>query len=455
MNLLEPLFRWQAIEELFSDRARVQGMLDFEAALARAEARVGVIPAPAAVAIAAKCQVRLFDLDALARAAALAGNVAIPLVKQLTALVEKDDREAMRFVHWGATSQDAIDTGFVLQLREALRHIESELERLSDALARLAEKHRATTVAGRTWLQQALPTTFGLKAAGWLDAIDRHRERLTEVRRRAEVTQFGGAVGTLAALGHEGMDVARALGEELRLTVPDMPWHSHRDRFVEVATVLGLCAGTLGKIARDISLHMQTEVAEVFEPAGDARGGSSTLPHKRNPVTSAVVLAAAVRVPGLVSSMLSAIVQEHERGLGGWHAEWESLPEIISLTGGALHHLTEAVSGLEIDSARMAENLNLTRGLIFAEAVQMALGKTIGRMMAHELVQAACRRAHTEKRHLREVLKENATVMQHLGAEDLERLFDPRQYLGAAENLINRVLESHSSHQLTATSKKP
>jgi 3-carboxy-cis,cis-muconate cycloisomerase len=454
MNLLEPLFRWEAIEDLFSDRARVQGMLDFEAALARAEARVGIIPASAAAAIAAKCRAQLFDTDVLARASALAGNAAIPLVKQLTALVGNDDKEAMRFVHWGATSQDAIDTGFVLQLREALRLIEPELERLSGALARLAEEHRATPVVGRTWMQQALPTTFGLKAAGWLDAINRHRERLTQTRRRAEVTQFGGAVGTLAALGQQGMDVAKALGEELHLTLPDMPWHGQRDRVVEVATVLGLCTGTLGKIARDISLQMQTEVAEVFEPAGVARGGSSTLPHKRNPVTSAVVLAAAVRVPGLVSSMLSAMVQEQERGLGGWHAEWETMPEIIGLAAGALHHLTDTVSGLQIDVTRMTENLDLTRGLIFAEAVQMALGSAMGRLTAHELVQAACRQAQAEKRHLREVLEQNAAVTQHLAAEDLERLFDPMQYLGAAENLIDRVLESHSSHKPKATSKK-
>jgi 3-carboxy-cis,cis-muconate cycloisomerase len=253
MSLLQPLFRWEAIEELFSDRARVQGLLDFEAALARAEARSGVIPVPAAIAIAAKCRAELFDTAALARATALAGNPAIPLVKQLTALVGKDDQEAARLVHWGATSQDAIDTGFVLQLRPALESIEAEFEKLSAALAQLTVKHRATAMAGRTWMQQALPTTFGLKAAGWLDAANRHRVRLGAVRRRALVVQFGGAVGTLAALGNKGLEVARALGEELHLAVPDVPWHAHRDRFVEVVTTLGLCTGTLGKIARDIS----------------------------------------------------------------------------------------------------------------------------------------------------------------------------------------------------------
>jgi 3-carboxy-cis,cis-muconate cycloisomerase len=442
MRLLEPLFRWQSIEELFSDRARLQGMLDFEAALARAEARAGVIPASAAIAIAARCRAELLDLDSLARATAFAGNPAIPMVEQLTALVGKDDGEAMRFVHWGATSQDAIDTGFTLQLRGALGRIEAELKTLSGVLAELARKHRATAVAGRTLMQQALPTTFGFKAAGWLDAVNRHRERLRDAGRRALVVQFGGAVGTLAALGSSGLDVAKALGEELHLAVPDVPWHVHRDRWVEVAATLGLCTGTLGKIARDIALHMQTEVAEVFEPAGPGRSGSSTLPHKRNPIVSAVVLSAAARMPGLVGSMLSAMVQEQERGLGGWHAEWETMPEIIGLAGGALHHLASTLAELEIDVARMRANLDLTDGLVFAEAVQMALGSVMGRMAAHELVAAACERARAGKRHLREVLEDDAAVMKYLSREQLDRLFDPRQYLGVVEAMIDRVLLS-------------
>ena len=445
MNLLEPLFRWEAVEQLFSDCSRVQNMLDFEAALARAEARTGVIPAAAAGVIAAQCRAELFDLDALAHATALAGNPAIPLVKQLTALVGKDDPDAARFVHWGATSQDAIDTGLMLQLRSALEKIAGELTRLRSTLARIADQHRATAVAGRTLMQQALPTTFGLKAAGWLDAVQRHSVRLGEVRQRALVLQFGGAVGTLAALGGKGMEVARALGEELRLSVPDVPWHGHRDRVVEVATTLGLLTGTLGKIARDVVLHAQTEIAEVAEPSGAGRGGSSTLPHKRNPVRSVAVLAAATRVPGLVGSMLGAMVQEQERGAGGWHAEWETMPEIVGLAGGAAHQLTETITGLEIDPARMAENLEITHGLIFSEAVQMALGRALGRTAAHELVEAACRRARAEKRHLRDVLSEDAAASRHLSREDLGRLFDPRQYLGVADQFIERVLASHSS----------
>ena len=447
MSLLDPLFRWDAIAERFTDDARLQAMLDFEAALARAEARCGVIPSTAVSSIAAKCDAKLFDTQKLAKASALAGNLAIPLVRQLTDLVGKDDADAKRFVHWGATSQDVIDTGFVLQLRRALERIDAELGRLADALAALARKYRETPVAGRTWMQQALPTTFGLKAAGWLDAVDRHRDRLHETRSRALVLQFGGAVGTLAALGDRGLDVSNALGEELHLAVPAIPWHSHRDRVGEVATTLGLCVGTLGKIARDISLYSQTEFAEVFEPAASGRGGSSTLPHKRNPVASAVVLAAALRAPGLVGTILTAMVQEEERGLGGWHAEWETLPELIGLAGGALHHLADAIEGLEVDASKMGENLDITHGLIFAEAVQMALAKPMGRMAAHEHIAAASRKAAAERRELRAVISDDGEVMKHLKPRDLDRLFNPREYLGVACEFVDRVLQAHSKRR--------
>jgi 3-carboxy-cis,cis-muconate cycloisomerase len=445
MELLDQLFRYEEVERVFSDRARLQGMLDFEAGLARAEARAGVIPSSAAGAIAYQCRAELFDVGAVSQGAQLAGNLAIPLVKALTAVVAQTDTDAARYVHWGATSQDVIDTGCVLQLRPALKTIAADLNRLIDALVELAKKHRSTIVVGRTWMQQALPTTFGLKAAGWLDAINRHRARLRETEQRVGVLQFGGAVGTLAALGLRGQMVARILAEELHLALPDTPWHSHRDRLVEVATTLGLCVGTLGKIARDISLHAQTEIGEVFEPGGEGRGGSSTMPHKRNPVTSAVVLSTATRVPGLVSSMLSAMVQEEERGLGGWHAEWETLPEIVRLTAGALHHMAETVPRLEVDAARMQENLGLTQGLIFAEAVTMALSEKAGRSAAHQVVEAACGRAQNEKRHLREVLGEDAQVGKYLSSAEIEGLFDPRKYLGAAEAFVDRVVEASRS----------
>jgi 3-carboxy-cis,cis-muconate cycloisomerase len=448
MPLLDSLFRSKEIDALFSDTACLQGILDFEAALARAGARAGVIPLDAAPAIAAKCQAQLFDQEALKSAAALSGNLAIPLVKQLTAIVAKDDNDAARYVHWGATSQDAIDTGRILQLRKALEIIAADLDRATDTLAQLAEKHRATPIAGRTWMQQALPTTFGLKLAGWLDALDRHRERLRETQKRCLVLQFGGAVGTLASLHTKGLDVAQALAEDLRLRLPNLPWHAHRERVAEIATTLGLLAGTLGKIGCDISLLSQTEIAEVAEPSGAGRGGSSTLPHKRNPVTSAVLLAAAMRVPALVSTMLSGMVQQYERGLGGWHAEWETLPEIVQLTGGALHHLSETLPNLEIDAAKMRENLEITHGLIFAEAVAMTLGEELGRMAAHQLVEAACQRARVENKHLRLVLSQDREVTKHLNAEKLDEFFDPARYLGVTERFIGRTLDSHRASTL-------
>jgi 3-carboxy-cis,cis-muconate cycloisomerase len=448
MQLLDPLFRWQALDEIFSDRARVQHMLDFEAALARAEARTGVIPAADAVAIEKQCRAEHIDFPQLARAAALAGNLAIPLVKQLTALVAENDKQSARFVHWGATSQDAIDTGFVLQLREALDLISADLDRLSSTSAEITAQFRATPLAGRTWMQQALPTTFGFKTAGWLDALTRHRDRFSELRRRVQVLQFGGAVGTLAALDGKGLDVARAVAGELDLELPDIPWHSHRDRIAEVATTMGLLSGTLGKIARDISLHSQTEIAELSEPTAEGRGGSSTMPHKRNPVASAVVISAAIRVPALVSTILSAMVQEDERGLGGWHSEWESLPEIIMLAGGALHHLAETLPGLAIHSEKMRENLDLTKGLIFAEAVTMALGSKMGRLQAHELVEAACQRATVAQKDLRAILAQDPAIAAQLSSAELDRLFDPQRYLGVSNLLIERVLTSYQNKKL-------
>lgn len=441
MNLLDALFRYDAMDKLFSDEARIQGMLDFEAALARAEAKCGIVPSAQAQIITNKCRASNFDFAEIAKDAALSGNLAIPLIRKLTELVTQENKDAARFVHWGATSQDVIDTGCVLQLRGALKLIDQDLTRLSGTLIALSEKHRANPVVARTWMQQALPTTFGFIVAGWLDAITRHRERLAEIKPRILSLQFGGAVGTLAALGGRGPEVAKSLAEELDLTLPAIPWHTHRDRFVELATTLGLCTGTLGKIARDISLHAQTEIAELSEPFVEGRGGSSTLPHKRNPVTCAVVLAAATRLPGLVSTLLSAMPQEEQRGLGGWHAEWETLPDIVCLSGGALHHLAEMLPGLEVDAERMRRNLDITNGLIFAEAVAMALGDRMGKMPAHIVVEAACNKAREQNRHLKDILREESGLRGHLTAADLEGLFDVRNYLGSADEFIRRVIE--------------
>jgi 3-carboxy-cis,cis-muconate cycloisomerase len=439
-RLFDALFTTREMGGIFSDRARLQGMLDFEAALARAEARLGVIPVAAATAIAAQCRSELFNIETLAQATASAGNAAIPLVKELTALVGQANEEAARCVHWGATSQDAIDSGLVLQLRSALECVERDLVRLSAALAQIAEAHKRTALAGRTWLQQATPISLGLKAAGWLSAIERHRARLTELRPRLLAIQFGGAAGTLASLGERGLEVAAVLAEELRLAAPALPWHTQRDRIAEVATTFGLLVGTLGKMARDISLLMQTEVGEAFEPSAAGRGGSSTMPHKRNPVGSAVVLAAALRVPALVSVMLSSMVQEHERGLGGWHAEWETLPEICRLTAGALEQTLQIMENLQVDAGRMAENLAATHGLILAEALTMALAQHIGRLPAHQLIEQACGKALNTRRHLRDVLAEEAQVLEHLSDADLDRLLDPSNYTGMAGQMVDRVL---------------
>jgi len=289
-------------------------------------------------------------------------------------------------------------------------------------------------------MQQALPTTFGAKVAGWLDAIDRLRERLRETQHRCLVLQFGGAVGTLAALHEKSDEVAKHLAEELKLPLAEIPWHSHRDRVAEIATTLGLIVGTLGKIAKDISLLSQTEVGEVFEPSEPGRGGSSTMPHKRNPVACAAVLSAAIRAPGLVSTMLVAMPQEHERGLGGWHAEWETLPEIVSLAGGAVRTMAEMAPRLEVDADRMSENLAATRGLIFAEAVSMALAQKIGKAKAHDFVEAACAEVRKSGKHLREVVGGDTTIGQSFSTNELDGFFDARKYLGRAQEFVDRVV---------------
>jgi 3-carboxy-cis,cis-muconate cycloisomerase len=440
-RLLDPLFRGP-IAVFFNEDHRLQRMLDFEGALSRAEAKAGVIPTAAVPLVEAKCRAELFDFQALANAAASAGNLAIPMVQQLTALVASEDPEAARYVHWGATSQDAIDTGLVLQLRDAFDWMEPRLHALGDAIAKLADRHRETLMVARTLLQSALPTTFGLKAAGWLDAVARHVVRLREIREKDLTLQFGGAAGTLAALHEKGPAVASALADELKLPLPNVPWHSHRDRLAEIAAVLGLLAGTLGKIARDVTLLMQTEVGEVREPSGNDRGRSSAMPHKHNPVGSVVALAAATRLPGLVATMLAAMTSEHERGVGGWHAEWETLADIVTLTGGSLLHMSGVISGLQIDDDAMTKNLHRTHGQIMAEAVATGLAEHLGRANAHMIVEEACAKAAANGSELRDALAGDARVTQALPVADLERLLNPRNYLGSSETLIDRILAS-------------
>ncbi|MGE8499888.1 MAG: 3-carboxy-cis,cis-muconate cycloisomerase [Pseudomonas sp.] len=442
-QLFDRYFTAPAMRTVFSDSGRVQGMLDFEAALARAEARVGLIPQAAVAPIEAACRAELYDFAALAEAIASAGNSAIPLVKALGKRVAASDAEAERYVHLGATSQDAMDSGLVLQLRQAIDLLEEDLAQLAEALVVQAERHVDSVLPGRTWLQHATPVTLGMKLASTLGAITRHRQRLAELKPRLLVLQFGGAAGTLAALGEQAWPVSEALAEELGLALPEQPWHTQRDRLVEFAALLGLVAGTLGKLGRDLSLLMQTDVGEVFEPSAPGKGGSSTMPHKRNPVGAAVLIAAATRAPGLVATMLSAMPQEHERSLGLWHAEWETLPELCCLVSGALQQALIAVPALEVDTARMGANLELTQGLVLAEAVSIALAQRIGRDAAHHLIEQCCRQAITEQRHLRAVLGDNAEVSAHLNAAELDRLLDPAGYLGQAQRWVARAVADH------------
>ena len=445
--LLDPLFRGTPAADTFSDVARLEGMLEFEAALARAAANVGVIPNHAARVIVECCHAELFDLHKIGAAAAAAGNPAIPLVAALTQLVAQRDRDAAGYVHWGATSQDVMDTGLVLQLRRALDRFLPETRRLADELATLAHTHAGTLVAGRTWLQHAVPITFGLKAAGWCAAVDRARMRLEQAGDAARVLQFGGAAGSLASVGDAAPAMTAALAAELHLRDPELSWHAHRDRLVDFAAALALLAGVLGKIARDISLLMQTEVGEVSEPAAHGRGGSSTMPHKRNPVACAVMLSAAARVPFLLAGLFAAMPQEHERGLGGWHSEWETLPEIFSLTWGSLNRALETVEGLEVFAERMRTNIDLTRGLVSAEAVMLALAPRMGRDQAHEIVEEASRIAVRDGVHLRDVLVKTPLITGHLDRAAINTLFDYERHAFRARQLVERMLASRQRSQ--------
>ncbi|THF36434.1 3-carboxy-cis,cis-muconate cycloisomerase [Pseudomonas atacamensis] len=444
-QLFDAYFTARDMREVFCDQGRVQAMLDFEAALARAEARVGLIPSSAVAPIAAACDAGLYDFAALGEAIATAGNSAIPLVKALGKQIASSDAEAERYVHLGATSQDVMDSGLVLQLRQALALIEDQLAQLADSLAAQAQRFATTPLAGRTWLQHATPVTLGMKIAGWLGAVTRSRQRLQQLKPRLLVLQFGGASGTLAALGEQALPIAEALAEELQLTLPEQPWHTQRDRIVEFGAVLGLIAGSLGKFGRDISLLMQTEAAEVFEPAAPGKGGSSTMPHKRNPVGAAVLIGAATRVPGLVSTLFSAMPQEHERSLGLWHAEWETLPEICCLVSGSLQQARLLADGLEVDAARMARNLELTQGLVLAEAVSIVLAQRVGRDTAHHLLEQCCKRAVAEQRHLRAVLADEPQVTAELSGAELDDLLNPAHYLGQAQVWVERAVAEHNA----------
>jgi 3-carboxy-cis,cis-muconate cycloisomerase len=440
--LLAPMLSSAAMRAVCDDAATLQNMLDFEAALARAEAACDVIPAAAAGPIGAACRAESFDLSALADAATRSGNLAIPLVKALTANVAKADADAARYVHWGATSQDVIDSATMLTVRAGIDVLLADTDRAVAGFAKLARAHRNTAVVARTWLQHALPMPFGLKLAEYAAALHRSHKRLQRLRSETLALQFGGAAGTLAALGDNGLAVAEQLAKELDLPLPDAPWHTHRDRIAEVASVFAILAGSCGKIARDVSLMMQTDVAEAFEPAGEGRGGSSTMPHKRNPVAAASALGAATMAPNLAATIFAAQVQDHERSAGPWHAEWPTLPTLMLVTSGALAAIVDLAEGLEVDAARMRVNLDATGGLIMAEAVTMALAETIGKSDAHHLIEAASKTAVAGKTHLRDVLSADPKVTAHLDAGTLAKLFEPMAYQGASQALIDRLLAS-------------
>ena len=440
--LLAPMLSSAAMRALCDDRAYLQFMLDFEAALARAEAAAGVVPSSAAEAIASACKASAFNLADLAEAATRSGNLAIPLVKALTAEIARSDTDAARFVHWGATSQDVIDTATMLGLRAGIDALLVDIDRAIAGFARQAALHRSTAIVARTWLQHALPMPFGLKLAEYAAALHRSRGRLLHLKKHALALQFGGAAGTLAALGDQGLKVAEKLSEILGLPLPEAPWHSHRDRIAEAASVLAILAGTCGKIARDVQLMMQTDVAEAFEPSGEGRGGSSTMPHKRNPVAAASALAAAIMAPNLAATIFAAQVGDHERSAGPWHAEWPTLPSLLLVTSGALASTVDIAEGLEVDASRMRANLDATGGLIMAEAVVFALAEKVGKQEAHHLVEAASKKAVAEKKSFRAVLEQDPAITAHLEAKEIAQLLEPMAYQGVSQTLIDRLLAS-------------
>jgi 3-carboxy-cis,cis-muconate cycloisomerase len=435
--LLSPIFSSVDMARIFSNTQTIQVMLDFEAALALAEAEVGVIPTEAAERIATACDASLYGIEEIGQAAALAGNVAIPLVKALTAAVPE---AARGYVHWGATSQDVTDTTFMLTARRALVVMRVDAKAAMAALVGLAEAHRRTLIAGRTLMQQALPTSFGFKAAGWLSGLTGAATRLRRIEAEALALQFGGAVGTLAALGADGLKVRQALAARLGLKEPAIDWHAERGRILDIAAALAALSGACAKIATDVMLLMQTEVGEAFEPAAAGRGGSSTMPHKRNPVGAAAIRANHRRIAGFMATLVMSLEQEHERAPGGWAAEWETLRDLFVLSAGSLERLRDMLQRLEVDPKRMRENLDATLGLPLAESLMMALAPKIGRMEAHHRVEAATKLALASRRPLAEVAKSEPAIAGNLSADEVDRPLDPGNYLGSADAMIDAVL---------------
>ena len=436
----QSLFSTPEMSAAFSSEAHVRAILAFEAALARAEARAGIIPPEAAPAIAASCNVEGFDIEALYREAAVAGTPAIPLVRMLTERVSGDAR---KYVHWGATSQDAIDTALMLQMRAGLDLLVAGLLAVCEACARLAEEHRRTPMAGRTLLQQALPITFGLKAARWLALATRQARALREQRERSLAVQLGGAAGTLASLGDRGLQVVVLLAEELALPAPELPWHTERDRVAEIASLLGVVAGAMAKIASDLVLLAQTEVGEAVEGSAPGKGGSSAMPQKHNPVDAISALASARLAVGVTPVIVSAMAQEHERAAGGWQAEWAAIPDLFRFTASAVERVHGALANLRVDPSRMRANLDRTGGLIMSEALAMALAARVGRPEAQRIVKTTCEQAIKSGVDLLQASLANVQVRALLSPDEIERVLDPSGYLGSTDTLINRALVAY------------
>ena len=436
--LFRDAFGTSAMREVFSDQRLIARYAEVEVALAKAEARCGVIPAQAAEEIARRTDISALDFDLLRQETDIVGYPILPLVHQMV----KQCGEAGRYVHWGATTQDIMDTAVVLQMRAALGIVERDIAGLRHILADLSKRYRDTPMAGRTHLQQALPVTFGYKTAIWLAMFDRHAERLAQLKPRVLVGQFAGAAGTLASLGDKGFEVQQALCEELGLGVPVATWHVARDGFAEAVNFLALVTGSLGKIALDIMIMASTEFAEVYEPFVKGRGASSTMPQKRNPISSELMLAAAKAVRQQAGLMLDAMVQDFERATGPWHAEWIAIPESFVLTAGSLHQAKFALGGLIVDEKKMADNLDISRGLIVAEAVMMGLAPEIGRQEAHDVVYDACRVANENNMTLADALSADPRVSSRIDRRAIERLTSPKNYLGLAPQMVDRVLSS-------------
>lgn len=433
--IFKDMFGTPAMRAVFDDAATLRRYVETEVALARVQGRLGIIPQAAADAIAECADASRLDIEKLKAETEIVGYPILPLVHQLSKMCGPEGE----YLHWGATTQDIMDTATVLQIRDALALIDTDLAEIDAILDSLAQRYQDTPMAGRTHLQHALPITFGYKAAVWLLMVRRHRQRLAQLLPRVLIGQFGGAAGTLASLGEDGLAVQQALMQELSLDAAPITWHVARDGLAETVQFLGLITASLGKIALDVMLMMTNEIGEAFEPFVKGRGASSTMPQKRNPISCELMLSASKTVRQHAGLALDAMVQDFERATGPWHIEWSAIPESFVLTSGSLRQAKFMLAGLEVDTERMRRNLDVTQGLIVAESVMMGLAPHLGRQTAHDVVYDACRTAATTQATLAQVLCDNARVTEHLGRAAIEKLCDPANYLGAASSMVDQM----------------